>query len=601
MLDRQSKTLPFSPSAAPTEVEIGLPQLLAFLRRQRWVIGLSALAFLCLGIAYLVVTPKSYTAAATVLIDPRKVAIFGNGNVLEDAAITNSGVESQVQVIESGRIARAVVDKLKLTEDAFFMSGGPKSPLSAVKGWIEAARKALLGNGPPPLAGADDPATRAAGMLAGNLNATRVGLSYAIGVAYTSADPNEAARLANAVAQAYLDDQVQSQVDAAQTASQWLQGRLADLQAKAADPAMSAQEKSAIRATYDNFLDRYTQTVQQQSLPFADAQILTAAVAPPTPTSPKALLIVIASIIAGSGIGFGIALSRELLDRTIKTPAQVEAATDGSFLGFLPTFDMGSRAMRRIEKRMRKLSDPATLRFSAGPSYSIVLTAPFSRYSETLRSVRVAAESSARGRAAVLGIISAVSSEGRSTVAINLARLIAEEGGRPLLIDGDMRNPTLSRSLVPARSNGLAQVVSGTARISEVIWTDQATNLQFLPAGTDADPGQLNATLTAPATKAVINACRQQYDMVIVDLPATTPLVDVRAAAHLFDAFVMVTAWGRTTEDELRWAVHATGLEDRIIGTVLNRVNMRRLQGFETSHQSAAPAGNYLQSYRHIA
>ena len=601
MLDRQSKTLPFAPSTPQAEVEIGLPQLLAFLRRQRWVITLSALAFLCLGIAYLVVTPKSYTAAATVLIDPRKVAIFGNGNVLEDAAITNSGVESQVQVIESGRIARAVVDKLKLTEDVFFMSGGPKSPIAAVRGWIEAARKAVMGNGPPRPAGADDPVTRAAGILAGNLTATRVGLSYAMSVGYTSPDPDEAARLANATAQAYLDDQVQSQVDAAQTASQWLQTRLTDLQAKAADPALSAQEKSAIRATYDNFLDRYTQTVQQQSLPFADAQILTAAVAPPAPTSPKALLIVIASIIAGSGMGFGIALSRELLDRTIKTPAQVEAAAEGSFLGFLPTFDMSSRAMRRIEKRMRKLSDPATLRFSAGPAYSIVLTAPFSRYTETLRSVKIAAETSARGRAAVLGIISAVSNEGRSTVAINLARLIAEEGGRPLLIDGDMRNPTLSRNLVPERSNGLAQVVAGTARISEVIWTDQATSLQFLPAGTDADPGQLNATLTAPATKAVINACRQQYDMVIVDLPATTPLVDVRAAAHLFDAFVMVTAWGRTTEDVLRWAVHATGLEDRIVGTVLNRVNMRRLQGFESSHQSAAPTGNYLQSYRHIA
>jgi capsular exopolysaccharide synthesis family protein len=603
MLDRQAKTLPF-PSAVPTDVEIGLPQLLAFLRRQRWVIALSTLAFFCLGVAYLELTPKTYTATATLLIDPRKVAIFSSGNVLEDASITNSGVETQVQVIESGRIARAVADKLKLADDPAFMAPAPKSPVAMVRGWISAAKKAVLGSGPPSANAAAnpvDPAAVAAAIVASHLNASRVGLSYAISISYQSTDGDQAARLANAVTQAYVDDQVQAQIDAAQRASEWLQSRLSDLQAKAQDSSLSAQEKSALRATYDNFLDRYTQTVQQQSLPFADAQVLTPAAPPASPTSPRSLVVVLGSILVGGAFGFGIALTRELLDKTVKTPSQVEAASEGSFLGFLPTFDMNPRTMRRLERKAKRLSDPETLRFSTGPAYSIVLTAPFSRYTETMRGVKVAAETFGKGRAAVLGIISAVPQEGRSTVAVNLARLIAEEGGRPLLIDGDIRNPTLSRNLVPAQSKGLAQVVVGAARISEVIWTDQATDLQFLPAGTDAGPGRSNAMLTAPATKAVINACRQQYDMVIVDLPAMVPLVDVRAAAPLFDAFLMVTAWGRTTDDVLRWAVHATGIEDRIIGTVLNRVNMRRMQGFEKTPHSAVPTGNYLHRYRHIA
>ena len=602
MLDRQSKTLPF-PIATATEVEIGLPQVLAFLRRQRWVIVLATAAFFCLGVVYLELTPKTYTATATLLIDPRKVAIFGSGNVLEDASITNSGVESQVQVIESGRIARAVAEKLNLADDPDFMAPGPKSPVAVVKGWISAAKKAVLGSGGTRPAGAAtavaDPTAAAAGIVAGNLVASRVGLSYAISVTYHSTDPDEAARIANAAVQAYVDDQVQSQVDAAERASAWLQSRLSDLQEKSRDTSLSAQEKSALRATYDNFLDRYTQTVQQQSLPFADAQVLTAAAPPTSPTSPKSMLVIIGAIVAGGVFGFGIALVRELLDKTVKSPAQVESATEGSFLGFLPSFDMSRRTMKRLERKARRQCDPATLRFTPGPAYSIVLTAPFSRYAETMRSIKVAAETSTKGRAAVLGIVSAVPHEGRSTVAINLARLIAEEGGRPLLIDGDIRNPTLSRSLVPPHSNGLAQVISGTARISEVIWTDQLTNLQFLPAGTDGESGR--STLTAPATKAVINACRQQYDMVIVDLPATTPVVDVRAAAALFDAFLMVTAWGRTSEDVLRWAVQTSGIEDRIIGTVLNMVNMRRMQGSESAPHMAASTGNYLHRYRHIA
>jgi len=602
MLDRQSQTFVAVPPARPTEVEIGLPQLLAFLQRQRWVIVAATLVFMCLGFAYLQVAPRIYSASASVLIDPRKVAIFGSGNVLEDASISNSGIETQVQVIESGRLARAIVEKLDLTHDAEFMAPPPKSPVAIVKGWITALKRQLLGGGDsaPVEAAEDDAVKRAAGIVLSRLSASRVGLSYVIGVGYRSDDPEEAARLANAAAEAYIDDQVQAQVEAAERASQWLQGRLSDLQAKITDPTLNAQERGALRGTYDSFLERYTQTVQQQSLPFAGAQILTAAEPPRAASSPKSMLVLVGSALAGAMIGFGIALARELLDRTVKTPAQVEVASDGAFLGYLPTFDMNARAMRRLEKRTRKLGDVSARRFTAGPAYSITLTAPFSRYTETLRAAKVAAENGVRGRATVLGIISAAPNEGRSTVAINLARLVAEEGERPILIDGDLRNPCLSRSLVPADAPGLAQIAAGTARISEVLWSDQATGLQFLPAGTEAGKDPAKASLTAPATTAIINACRQQFDMVIVDLPATGPVVDVRAAAHLFDGFLMVTEWGTTTEDTLRQASHVMGLEERIIGTVLNKVNMRRLRGFESAREPAV-AGNYLHRYKHIA
>ncbi len=607
MLDRTPKDVPASAQGAAGDIEIGLPQLLAFFRRQRWPIIITTAAVLVLGALYLAVTPPTYTAAATVLIDPRKVAIFGSGNVLEDASITNSGVETQVQVIESGRIARDVVKRLDLTNDAAFMSPGPASLTSMVKGWAVAAKRAVFGSSPEPApaetgATQDDPVARAAGIVSGHLNASRVGLSYVISVSYTSSDPNEAMRLANGAAEAYLEDQVQGQVDAAQRASEWLEGRLTDLQLKASDTALSAQERSAIRATYDNFLGRYTQTVQQQSMPFADAQVLTPAVAPTKPTAPKSLLVILGSMLVGATIGVGIGLSRELLDKSIKSPKQIEALTHVPFLGFLPAFEMRAGAMRRLSKRARKQIDAEGHRFSGGPAYSIALAAPFSRYAETLRGVKIASQSDSRGRVAVIGVISAGPGEGRSTVAANLARLLAEEGTKSILIDGDVRNPTLSRDFVPPKSQGLVQVVSGTARISDVLWTDRASPLTFLPAGSDAEANPPSGTLSAPATKAVINACRQQFEAVIVDLPATIPVVDVRAAAHLFDGFLMVVEWGQTSEESLARAVLSTGLEDRILGAVLNKVNLRLMKRLEGSDRgAAAPFGNYFQSYRHIA
>ena len=605
MLDRQPRSLNPAPAfeaQSPPETEIGLPQLLAFLRRQRWVIALSILGAFALGVVYLVVTPASYVASSTLLIDPRKVAIFSSGNVLEDASISNSGVETQVQVLQSGRIARAVVDKLNLTQDADFMRA-PQSPLTVVKGWISALKSRLLppaaspGQAAPPA----DPGVVASGILLSRMTAVRVGLSYAITVNYAAGDPDQAARLANAITDAYLDDQLKTQVTTAQRASEWLQSRLADLQSKSADNALSAQEKSAIRATYDSFLERYTQTVQQQSMPFADAQVLTEATAPSRPSSPNTLIVLLGAIVGGGGLGFGIALARELLDKTVRTRQQVEAATGAGFLGFLPTFDIRGRSMKRITRRSKTLLDATTLRFSAGPAYSVSLTAPFSRYAETLRSVKVAAETAPNGPLVVIGVVSALPNEGRSTVAMNLARLMAQSGSRALLIDGDMRNPTLSRELVPPDAPGLAQVVSGTARISDVIWSDQSTRLQFIAAGTGREPAmEVNDILSAQATRAVINACRQQYDVVIVDLPATLPVVDVRAAAHLFDGFLLVAEWGYVTDDILRRGVQAGGIEDRILGVVFNKVNVKQLRRFESSNPVAATSGSYLRSYSHI-
>lgn len=603
MLDRQPKSFSPRPPAAAGEVAIGLPELLGFLRRQRWPIASGVAAFLLLGAAYLAVTPPTYTASATLLIDPRKVAIFGSGNVLEDASITNSGVETQVQVLESGRIAHAIVARLNLAADEAFMNSVPTSPVSVVRGWVSAIKRQLLGSGAAPAAAptAADLAERAVGILSGRLNATRVGLSYAISVSYQSADAQQAARLANAATEAYLDDQIQAQVGAAERASAWLQGRLTDLQDKAADTKLTAQEKSAIRATYDTFLERYTQTVQQQSLPFADAQVLTAAVPPSSPSSPNKLVVVLGSLFAGLSIGFGIALARDLLDRRIRTPSQVEAATGVTVLGLLPRFDMSPRAMRRIARRTRRLADPASLRFAAGPAYSIVLTAPFSRYAETLRGAKVAAEAASGGPATVLGIVSAIPNEGRSTVAANLARLIAQEGARTILIDGDLRNPNLSRTLVPAHAPGLVQIMGGAARLSEVTWTDQATQLRLLPAGADADTAKSGVMLNVAAIKAVINACRQQYDSVIVDLPAMMPVVDVRAAAHLFDGFLLVVEWGYTSEEILTRAIQAAGLDDKVVGAVLNKVNLRLMRRFGTSGQAAVSSGNYLRAHSHIA
>jgi capsular exopolysaccharide synthesis family protein len=599
MLNRQLVSVPPKPAepVAPAEREIGLRELIAFLRRQRWPIAVATGAMVVLGLFYLSLSQPKYTASATLLVDTRRLDIFGKGDVFGDTSISNAALETQVLILRSGRIAEAVVDKLELGKDPSFF--GTPGPVSRVIGFFTG-----LFARPAPVATADqariDAARRAAAVatLMANTTVGRVGLSYVIFASYTSENPLEATRIADALSAAYIDDQLNAQFNIARRASDWLQASIEELRRQGDDANLTPQERSAVRSTYDAFLQRYTQAVQQESLPVAEARVLTPA-SPGRKTAPNTLFILAGSLIFGGVLGLGIGLARDLLDRAVRTGQQVEQVTGAPFLGYLPTFDLGGWTMRRIAKRARTMLDLESRQFAAGPAFSVVLTAPFSRFTETLRAVKVAADSNGGKPVNVLGVISSVPNEGKTTVSVNLARVIAHGGARVLLVDGDLRNPVLSRDLVPPKTPGLVQVLYGRAQPFDVIWTDHATPLHFLPAGADGKVSA-NDLLGSKAHQALIEAYRTRYNVIIFDLPAVLPVVDVRAAAHLFEGFVFVVEWGYTTEETLSQAFHVQGVEERVIGTVLTKVKLSSLKQFG-DQLARLPADKYLESYRHTA
>src|SRR5690606_37651776 len=140
-------------------------------------------------------------------------------------------------------------------------------------------------------------------------------------------------------------------------------------------------------------------------------------------------------------------------------------------------FGFGRYKQRRAGKRARRSTDAAAQRFSAGAAHSVVLDTPTSAFAETLRAAKLAAEKANGGLPVVLGVVSSLPGEGRTTVAINLARLIAQSSERVLLIDGDLRNPALSRTMLPADALGIGEAAAGEADLGSLIWSDQATPL----------------------------------------------------------------------------------------------------------------------------
>lgn len=598
MLDRHSRGVSARPAREPLPGagDIGLPDLINFWRRQRVPLILTTCASVLLGAVYLVTATPYYTATTSLLIETRKLALFAEGDVFGESAMSNANLETQIQLILSGRIAEMVARNLDLINDAAFMN-----PRASLIGTVfDKAASLVRGSAPVATSPADEniAVAKAAAILRSGLRVQRVGLSYVINVSYTSEDRVKAAKIANAFNVAYVQDLFDAQVAIAQRGSDWLLARIRDLSDRAADANLPPQEKSAIRTTYDSFLQRYTELVQQQSLPSTEARVITPAVIG-AKTSPVPLLAIGVSIVLGGALGFAIGLVRDLLDRAVRTQHQIETVTGTAFLGHLPTFNVGG-LRKRVARWPKKKIDAAAQKFSAEPAYSVALSAPFSHFSETLRSMKLAAEKAVPGPVVVLGITSSLANEGKTTVAINLARLVAQSGSRVLLIDGDLRASGLSNRIVPPEARGLVQLVQDGAQLRELTWSDQGSLLQFLPTGATAKPSNANEILASAGVGALFEACRRQYDLVVVDLPAVLPVVDVRAVAPLVDGLIFVVEWGSTTEDVLAQSFHVDGIAEKVIGTVLNKVKLSALGRYQ--HRPAEiVADQYLETYRHVA
>jgi succinoglycan biosynthesis transport protein ExoP len=307
------------------------------------------------------------------------------------------------------------------------------------------------------------------------------------------------------------------------------------------------------------------------------AQVITRASTPTEPSWPPKPIVLLGSLVLGLAAGAAIGVGRDLFDRTVRNKRQLEAASRSNCIGVLPRVRLRRRMAARIKRSVR-LSDAGPARtFSDVPQFAVSMDYPTSMFAETLRALKVACGPAAVN---VLGITSAVPREGRTTVAANFARLLGSTSAGVLLVDADLRNPALSRKLVPAGSPGLLQLLDG-ATLDEVLWSDPEGHAYFLPAGSDRPVLDSSEKLASAGMSRLYQHLRGKFAFVVVDLPPVLPSVDVSAAVDLFDGLAFVTRWGSTTRDAVSEAFDEQGVSDRIIGTLLNDVDLSRLPRFD--------------------
>jgi succinoglycan biosynthesis transport protein ExoP len=337
------------------------------------------------------------------------------------------------------------------------------------------------------------------------------------------------------------------------------------------------------RSLYDNFLQHYMESVQQQSFPVSESRLITQATRPGGKSSPNSRLILTTATLAGLILGTGLGLLREISDRVFRTTAQVAERLQGDCISVVPLMKSGSKRSSSEQ--------PTTPR---EPSISRIITrdqsllwaatdSPLSRFAESIRSIKVAADLANVIKAnKVIGITSSLPNEGKSTVAMSLAELIASGGARSVLIDCDLRNPSLSRKLAPQAEAGLLEVISGKAALDDVLWSEPTTKLSFLPAVLPSRLAHSSEILASAGTRALFEALREAYDYIIVDLSPLAPVVDVRAMTHLIDSFAFVVEWGRTKIDVAEHALGgARGVYENLLGIILNKADMNVFGRYE--------------------
>jgi exopolysaccharide transport family protein len=328
---------------------------------------------------------------------------------------------------------------------------------------------------------------------------------------------------------------------------------------------------NSYRNIYETFLSRFTQSVQQQSFPSTEARIVTEALPPRKPSSPKIGLTLALATVCGLMLGFMCASVREQMNQQVVTRAQLEKLLGTTCLAVLPNF---SKSRSTLRPRARS---------GAAAFHELSEVAPFSATAEALRYIKVAIDlHPTEGK--VIGIVSALPGEGKTTVATAFAAFAAKNGARILLVDADLRNPSMTRLLGHEAAPGLLHLAAGDLNFDRLVITDEKYKFDFLPASTQLEFSNSSDVLNSAVIKDMLKKARGDYDYVLVDLPPILPVVDVKAAAHLFDAFALVVEWGSTSVDEIVRAVGASPiLSDRLLGAILNKADeavLRRFEGY---------------------
>lgn len=362
------------------------------------------------------------------------------------------------------------------------------------------------------------------------------------------------------------------------------------------------READASRTLYESFLARYKETSARETLNLPDSRIVSKADIPLSPSFPKILLILPGTLMAGIGFGCVLGFAFDYLDRRVKTQRQAEEVTSMPTLATIPligTRELANRAIRGRQELSRYKRSAVEMLPAAmqPPLMRYVLEEPTSLFAESVRAVRLAVQRASRTQSVKsIMVSSSVDGEGKTTLAVNLAQSLAATGARVILVEGDLRNPEMSRSLCPSAGAGVVEIATSRADVRNAFFVDRETGLAMLPAVPRKAPTNISEFVFSDAMSIMLGQLREHFDYVIVDSPPLVPLVDARALAEMTDRVILTIRWDSTPRDVVAQALDTLGpAREHVLGTVLTRVDMQRLRYYDYYRSSS-----YIAPYTYL-
>jgi len=327
------------------------------------------------------------------------------------------------------------------------------------------------------------------------------------------------------------------------------------------------REVDGHRALYDTFMTRLKETAATSDLDSANARVVDRAVVPTEPIKPKKSLIVIIAALLAAFIGVGLTLLLDALNNTFKSTEEVEGRLNVPVLGILPL----------IKNTERK--DLARM-FTSDKDKS---------FSESVRTIRTGVVLSGIDNPhKVMVVTSSIPGEGKSTVSVNLAFALGQME-KVLLIDADMRRPTLAKSFeFPVGTPGLANLIAGTAKLEDCIRT--VDGIDMLSAGT-VPPNPLEL-LSSPRFAKALEVLKSKYERIIIDSPPTQVVSDAVVLSTFANSLIYVIKSDSTHIPLVEKGVGQLLQNNAPVnGIVLNQVDIKKAKKYGYSY------GGYYDYY----
>lgn len=301
------------------------------------------------------------------------------------------------------------------------------------------------------------------------------------------------------------------------------------------------------RALYEALLQRFKEIGVAGGIGANNIAIIDRALPPTNPSSPNLPLNLALGILIGLALGAAAAFAMEQLAESVILPADFQRKLGLPLLGSTPA--------TKGEVGQKLLQSKSEL----AESYFSVLTA--------------VQFSTSKGAPKTIAVTSSQPGEGKSTTALALARSLAKVGTRVLIIDADMRNPSLHKSLGMPAGRGLSDVLTGHAQLNEVLH-DSDDGLTAMTAGSlPPNPAEL---LASGALEQTIARASEMFDHVVIDSPPVLGLADAPLIARASEGTVFVVESGRTRSTQARQAVERLfAVGAHLVGAVLTKLDSR--------------------------